>query len=100
MPLLGVEVLKMQVDMNNIRKQAVFAYNSLCKKLNDNRNDDGWGKFIRIDADEIQQDMDDLRSMIGALAFCYLPDNEEFRNLSDEIGDIEVFNIEEETVED
>ncbi len=90
----------MNVDMNNLRKQAVFAYNSLCKKLNDARKENSWGSYIEIETDDIQRDMDDLRAMIGALAFCYIPDNKEFRNLSDEIGDVEIFNTEEETVED
>lgn len=45
-----------------------MAYDKLTAKLNDNLNDEN---NIIIDARDIQENMDDLRMMIGSIALCY-----------------------------
>ena len=58
----------MEVNFNNIRKQACIAYDKLTAKLNANLNDEN---NIIIDARDIQENMDDLRMMICLIALCY-----------------------------
>ena len=90
----------MKVNMNNLRRQACFAYDRLVKKLNANTKE-GWrGKYVEIDAWEIEDDLNDLRQMVYAMAYCYIKDDPEFANLADEVGDYEIFNLEPEDVEE
>ena len=89
----------MKVDANNLRRQACFAYDRLAKKLNESMRD-GWRgeHIVGVDADEIQSDMDDLRQMVYALAYCYIEDDPDFANLADEVGDPVLFNPEPDSV--
>lgn len=57
----------MDVAFNNVREIAIAAFTSLCNKLN-KAIDDG---EIRISADHIQRDMDDLRMAIGTIGLVY-----------------------------
>jgi len=87
----------MEVDFNNLRSQAVYAYDALCKKLNeailkkcyDTAFLDGFGHVqegcIVIEANDIQKHMDSLRSMIGAIAMVYEPEDEKFKDVYSEI---------------
>ena len=89
----------MAVDLNNLRKQAVYSYGSLCKKLNNAIEAGGiWSDRLVIDVDDIQSDMDDLRMHLVTLACCYLPDDDDFKEVIDEVGEIAAFNEEEEPV--
>ncbi|MGO9414637.1 MAG: hypothetical protein ACLP51_05785 [Syntrophobacteraceae bacterium] len=83
----------MNINLNNVRKQAVFAYGRLVKTLNDKMDSQG---DIAVAAEDIQEDMQTLRQLIGAMAFSYMPGDNDFKDLSDEIGDIPVFNPEDE----
>lgn len=65
----------MDVDFNNLRRQACIAYDKLCDKLNGKIKD---GE-IRISAEYIQKDMDDLRSLISTIANVFDKDNPEFQ---------------------
>lgn len=87
----------MEVNFNNLRSQAVYAYDRLCEKLNRAINTecagdwiDGYGTcqqrgVIVIDPNDIQKDMDSLRSMIGAIAMVYEPEDEKFKDVYSEI---------------
>lgn len=81
----------MKVDLNNLRKQLVFAHDRLVVKLNSlNVN----GRII-IDAEDIQDIMTDLKALIATLAFSYIEGDPDFRELS-EIETLATFNPEEE----
>lgn len=84
----------MKVNFNGVRKSAMFAYDRLTAKLNASiitesqmarANGCEWDinikGYVLIDADDIQKDMESLRSMIGAIAMTYEPDNEDFQDV-------------------
>lgn len=82
----------MNVDFNNLRKQACFAYDRLARKLN-NSIEDG---EIRIDAEDIQREMDDLRELVMAATCVYKEGDPEFREVWNEVQPIAWFNQDEE----
>ena len=87
----------MEVNFNNLRKQALFAYDSLAEKLNCSfLEDNEWGTSktekremisgnMLIDSDDIQKDMDNLRMLIGSIASVYEPDDENFKDIYSEV---------------
>ncbi len=89
----------MTVNFNNLRKQALYAYDSLAKKLNDSflkereyvYEEDENGKErnlsgdMLLDRDDIQKDMDNLRSLLGSIAMVYEPDDENFKDVYSEV---------------
>lgn len=91
----------MNVDFNNLRRQACNAYDRLAKKLNDSilKGEPQYAKpnavhhgqdiditgHILIDAEDIQKEMDDLRMMIGSIAATYETDNSNFKDIYDEV---------------
>ena len=94
----------MKVNFNNLRKQALYSYHRLATKLNEakeERKEEGYddGK-ICIYPDDIQDEMDDLRSMLFGIACVYDEGNDEFKDISEEIKPIAVFNSEEEEEEE
>jgi hypothetical protein len=90
----------MKVNLNNLRKQALFSYDRLAKKLNDAKSDhnDEMGNIL-IHPDDIQQDMDNLRQQLFGLACTYVEGSEDFKDVSEEVEPIAWFNPEEETEE-
>jgi len=72
----------MQVDFNNVRKQAIHAYECLVQKLNATIDEDGG---ISIDASRIQRDMDDLRGYVGLIAMIHEESNPEFKDVFSEV---------------
>jgi hypothetical protein len=90
----------MKVNFNNLRKQALYSYHRLATKLNEakeERIEDGYddGK-IEIDPDDIQKEMDELRSYLFGIACVYREGDEEFKDVSEEAEPIAWFNNEEE----
>lgn len=85
----------MNVNFNNSRKPAIFRYDSLCKALNEARLKEGGGYVegfghlskgdIVISPDDIQEQMDDLRSLIGTIAMCYEEGNPEMKDMYSEV---------------
>lgn len=107
----------MNVNFNNLRKQAIHACERLTQKLNDAiiKEDGQYAKpnnvyhdqqvnikgYVLIDAEEIQKDMDSLRSMIGGVAMVYEEGNKDFADVyaevfPDENSSMKSFNEEEE----
>ena len=83
--------MKMTVNFNNLRKQAVFSYDRLVKKLNQKIEDGN----ITIPVEDIQEELDDLRMQLMSIAMVYEEGNEDFKDLSDELpDDISYFNDE------
>jgi len=83
------ETIKMSVSLDGLRSSAVYAFNDLTKTLNNNI--DKYGE-ISIEANDIQQAMDDLRSAIAGLCCVYMKNVEDFNMIYDEIAPIEEFN--------
>ena len=76
----------MTVNFNNLRKQALYNYDRLVNKLNDNIIKDNWDrKEIRISPDEIEEELNDLRMLIGSIAMSYEPDDENFKDIYSEV---------------
>ena len=85
----------MEVNFNNLRKQAVFSYDNLCQKLNNARRKEGgdwidnYGTLntgdIVSEPDDRQKEMDNLRMLTGSIAMVYEPGDEKFANVYDEI---------------
>jgi len=83
----------MKVDFNNVRLQAVNAYKELVEVLNKNISEDHNGmNIVQIDISELQKPLDDLRTMLATIACTYDKLNEEFKDLTDEIGELSIFN--------
>ena len=80
----------MKVNFNHLRRNAAAAYSRLAGTLNLANS----GGVIKIDTDDIQQSMDDLRTMIAGIMCTYEPDNAEFANLEAETDTMEWFNRE------
>lgn len=86
---------KMTVNVNNLRKQALFAYDRLTKTLNQNTKEDEFQKWVEVDVEEIQKDMDDLRFLLFSIACVFIEGDEDFKDVSEEAEPIAFFNEEE-----
>jgi hypothetical protein len=95
----------MEVNFNNLRKQAAYTLDKLTKKLNNgvlNQTEYGEGLDgerkkgnILVDSREIQKEMDEIRSLILTICSVYEPEDEDFKDVSEEIeksGGVAVFN--------
>lgn len=61
----------MEVSMDGLRKQLLYNYNSLVRKLNSNIRDKPWDSHVIVETDSIQREMDNIRDCIITLAFTY-----------------------------
>ena len=101
----------MKVNFNNLRAQAAYALDNLTRELNAGIlkqpehvleiGENGNNKWIKgnvlIDADDIRQYMKELRSLILTINAVYEPNDEEFKDMSQDIednGGVAKFNIE------
>lgn len=86
----------MNVNFNNLRKQLVHRYNDLCVKLNQSKVTDDDNVFIEgygwlrkgdvlFSPNLIQQEMDDLRMLIGSVACCFDESDVNFANVYEEL---------------
>ena len=99
----------MKVNFNNLRTQAAYALDNLTKELNAGilkqsehvyeEDENGQEKWIKgnvlVDADDIRAHMIELRSLILTINAVYEPNDEEFRDMSQEIeknGGVAKFN--------
>lgn len=98
----------MNIDFNNVRKQALFAHDKLVEKMNSAiyKKDEylelpggrcaNLNGFVVIDAKTIDEDMNDLRMLLGAIASTYEPGDLKFKDVYAEIykdaGKMHVFN--------
>lgn len=87
----------MKVSMDGLRWQLLNNYNSLTRKLNKGiKKYDTFDNEITLSPDEIQKEMDNIRSCIVTLAYMYDDSEDGFKILED--PQFESFN-DEETVE-
>lgn len=75
----------MEVNFNNLRNKTCLAYDRLTKKLNNaiaeyEKTYSEKGRLL-IDCDEIQEEMDELKSLIGTIAMCYEENNAEMEDV-------------------
>lgn len=83
----------MNVSMDGLRWQLLGSYNSLVRKLNQGIiNHDSFDSEIEINPDDIQQDLDIMRSCIVTLSYMFMEG--EFDCLKD--PKFETFNEEDE----
>lgn len=69
----------MKVDFNNVRLQALHAYDKLVERLNNSQSYEG---HMLVDPNMIEEPLNDLRMMIGTIAMSYDPDgDEELKNV-------------------
>ena len=98
--------LKMTVNFNNLRKQAFFQLQELSKQLemsiitqsqyakpNDvhHNQDIDIKNYCLIDSEDIEDKLNPLLSLMSSICSTFEPGNNEFKDLSDEIGNIEWF---------
>lgn len=85
----------MEVNFNNLRKQACIAYDKLCSRLNSEIDEDG---YIEIYASYIQGEMDTLRNMLVLIAMSYEENDPDmidvWTDLYGKDGSMESFNEE------
>lgn len=86
----------MNVDFNNLRKQALYSYHRLTERLNENIKEDTLDGRLNIDPDEIQEEMDNLRMLLLSIALVYEEGDEAFKDVSEEARPIAWFNEQEE----
>ena len=72
----------MEVNFNNLRTKTCIAYDRLARKLNSSINEDG---CVEVPAEEIQDQMDDLKQLIGSIAMCYNKDDPDMIDVFEEI---------------
>lgn len=90
----------MKIDFNNVRKQAIYAYEDLVEKLNEAiitdeqyaRPSNTYHKqempikgYVLVHIDDIRSALDELRGTIGSIAMTYRKDDESFKDVFQEI---------------
>lgn len=74
----------MKVSMDGLRWQLLNNYNSLTRKLNKGiKQYDTFDNEITLSPDEIQREMDNIRSCIVTLAYMYDDSEDGFKILED-----------------
>jgi len=83
---------ELKVDLNKARLRGIEAYNCLCKKLNEAVKQKDSMSQAEFDPENIEEDMDELRSSLVILGCSFSEDDPDFRNISEEFGELETYN--------
>lgn len=90
----------MKVNFNNVRKQSLYRYDELAKRLNSAiiKNDDQWAQpndiyhgpinikgYVCIDAEDLDEIMNDLRMLLGTIASCYFEGDDDHKDVFSEV---------------
>jgi hypothetical protein len=91
----------MKVNFNNVRKQALYRYDDLATRLNAAiiKDDEQWARpndihhgqsinlkgYVCIDAEDLDEVMNDLRMLLGTIASCYLEGDEDHKDVFSEV---------------
>lgn len=78
----------MEVDFNNLRVQIAQTYNKIVARLNSHNTN----RQIEIDTDILQKEFDFLRTALVSLCCCYLENDPDVRDVSEEVGKFLIFN--------
>jgi hypothetical protein len=98
--MIEKKTVGMNINFNNVRKQALFNYISLVEKLNNSLRKDYLeelssykSKNVKIEAQDIEKDLENLRFDLIAICCTYDQENEDFKDLTEEIpSDVVSFN--------
>jgi len=84
----------MDIDFNNVRRQAVNNYNSLVKKLNVATTSSGGAgsHWIEMSPMEIKEDLDNLRSTLAGIACTYEEGEPKFKDVLKEGEQLEIYH--------
>ena len=82
----------MKIDFNNVRITAINNFNSIVRGLNCNLKESG---YVNIHKNEIERQIDGLRSALVGIGVTYEPDNEDFKCVLDDNIHLEEFASEE-----
>ena len=82
----------MQVNFNNVRKQAVSEYNTLVNKLNSALCEDTDMTRVVIPVDDLERVLSHLRSSIATIAMTVNPNDPEMQCVLEEGETLEIFN--------
>lgn len=76
----------MKIDLNNTRRQAGDAYNNLIKSI----KKENWLSCVVIEKmdDEQKGYINDLRMMVGAMLYSYIPDDDDFKVIDMDLENI------------
>lgn len=102
----------MDIDFNNLRKQIAYSLDRIIKILNEgilpekefasHKQENGtmkhWEGDVLIDKEELQKEIDSLRSDVWVLQCCYEKNNPDYQTTFEEVeksGGIARFNEEE-----
>ena len=69
----------MSVSFDGLRTQLATNYTRLCNTLQESLDKDG---VVVVPASDIQEEMDELRSLIGTFMCCYDENDKHFTDLS------------------
>jgi hypothetical protein len=69
----------MKVNFNNVRLQAIFAYNRLVKKLNAETARSVAGDIVKVYPEDIRPHLDDLHNTLATIGCTYEDGNDEFK---------------------
>ncbi len=76
----------MNIDLNNTRRQAGIAYNKLIKSI----KEENCLSCVVIDKmdDDQKRFINDLRMMVGAMLYSFIPDDDEFKVIDMDLENI------------
>ena len=86
----------MDIDFNNVRVQAIHSFNRLVTTLNKSIEPTvaGWKK-VEVSVSDIEEDINDLRQLIGAIACTFHKDDPDFKMVYTDDIHMQCFNEEE-----
>lgn len=71
-------IKSMKIDFNNVRIQTCREFESLCKALNESEEYEG---YMLVDPNDIQKQMDFLRTCISSIAMTFEDGRDDFKNV-------------------
>jgi len=92
----------MNINFNNVRKQACIAYDKLVSDLTYSKSYEG---YMLVDPDRLEKNLNDLRMMLCSIAMTFEENNDEFKDVYEELypqaegnkmAEFEFFDLEDE----
>jgi len=73
----------MKIDFNNVRRKALKCHDRLVRTLNEHLTESGC--TVVVDTDQIEDDMNELRDLIGSIAMTFVDGNPAIANVFEEV---------------
>lgn len=80
---------KVKVDLNKARIKAAEKFNEIITSLNGHTESDG---YISIHVEELQAEIQGLRSHMATICHSYISDNNLYDNISEDVPEFVDFN--------